>query len=495
MASLLAEARSRAKSSTPIAGRIRPGTKVPTKASQNNPRVMAMYQEVLAGRTTFKDAEKTLEKELNIRFPFTPKNPQDFRISPLDIEGGQLVVDRFMELYGTDEVVNGVQVRKLYRFPVVFPDVPGGVEGFFKSEFAVPVGQFRYHSVYSDEGVRNCLYLKPVNPDDHKQAKRKKWLRREPTVRGVCNPANCEEFASGACRFRGDLQFYVPGISGVAPFSMPTGSQYAAEDIYLRLEEIYNQCRGQIPRFDAYGNPVFFITKALKSRSYFDENGVEKHGKQWVPVLETSIDMTKVYQIADQRRQVVSLPSAAPNVALPAAWLPNGIQTQSEYVPMAVGHQDESSTELKAEQSNVVSEPVQNSAPNNSAMSVDDALEAIGVLADQLNIEDDLASYMDCKYGSDWTEGETPLKVCSDLQLMYERLGQALPTYIKLLLGIYGSEVNPELAIKYLRMMLGNLRTEETLLKAQKIFNELIDQGVSIAVQHMQQQLEKDTST
>jgi hypothetical protein len=487
MASLLAEARKRVNQSTPIAGRIRPGTKVPTKASLGNPDVMALYEAVLRGDKSFKEAERTLE-DRGIKFPFVPKNPRDFRLSPVEIDGGRLVVDRFMELYGTDENINGVIQRKLYRFPVVFPDVPGGVEGFFKSEFAVPAGPIRFHSVYSEEGVRNCIYLKPVDREEQQQAKRKKWLRREPTIRGECHPETCAEFASGACRFRGDLQFYVPGISGVAPFSMPTGSQYAAEDIFLRLEEIYTQCRGQLPRFDRQGNPVFFITKALKQRTYFDQNGIERRGLQWVPVLETSIDMSKVYLLAEKQRLQLASPTPAPaNANLPAAWVSSAHAQQSGVVVCEPGATGASAggKMVEADARILASKP----------RGVEDALGWIESLGERLNIEDDLLTLVESKWGANWLEREAPLAIRQELEEMLAKLGESFPAYIRLLAVIYQNGVSPDLAMRYLRSLVGSFKQPGSVGRALQSFQNLLKQGREFAEAYMQSEVEKWAKT
>jgi hypothetical protein len=455
---------------------------------------MALYQKVMDGEKTFKEAEAILLDE-GIRYPFVPKNPRDFRLSAPDIEGGQLVVNRIMELYGTDETVGEKVVRKLYRFPVVFPDAPGGVEGFFKSEFSVPVGALRYHSVYSDAGERSCIYLKPVNADEQKQAKRKKWLRREPTIRGKCDPSVCPEFASGACRFRGDLQFFIPGVTGVVPFSMPTGSQYAAEDIFLRLEDIHEKCRGQIPRFDPHGNPVFYITKALKQRTYFDEHGVEKRGLQWVPVLESSIDMSKLMQIEEQRRMQLAAPQAAPtNVALPSGWLPAPASEHDEWSgPLAFPMPRREPVFVQQEAASSPREPEKEIGLPNSVDTggVEAALDWIEALGDQLGIADDLVSFMERKYGETWFEGDKPVTIRAELMQMQEKVGEGLRTYIQLLLSIYANGVPPDVALKYLRMKVGSMKNPETVARARKTLDDLLDQGVAVAVTHMRQEVEK----
>ncbi len=500
MASLLSEARKRVSQRTPIAGRIRPGTKLPTKASQENPAVMALYGEVLAGKRSFKEVEAILAGK-GIRHPFFPKNPRDFRLSAPDIEGGQIVVERFMQLYGEDEVVDGRKVRKLYRFPVVFPDVPGGIEGFFKSEFAVPVGQLRYHSVYSEAGVRNCVYLKPVNASDQQQARRKKWQRREPTIRGECEPSICAEFASGACKFRGDLHFYVPGITGAAPFSMPTGSQYAAEDIFLRLEEIYVQCRGQIPRFDNQGNPVFFISKALKTRTYFDENGVEKRGEQWVPVLETNIDMSKLYQAAEQRRMLLAAPQSAPSaVSLPGAWLPSPVDEQGEFsgaLPIVIPSDSRdvvTHEERRSDQPQRGFHAAEEPAVAHAAAAVDaveEALNWIEQVGEKHGIADDLEAFLERKYGEQWFEGELPLTVRAELQEMQAKVGDGFKSYLRLLLSMYTNGIAPDLALRYLRMKVGSLKHPGVVDRARKLFDELVSQGATVAAAHMKQEIDK----
>src|SRR6218665_174340 len=219
----------------------------------------------------------------------------------------------------------GVRVGepRLYGFRVVFADIHrGGIDAALGSGLAVRGGgaqTIHYQSRYGDDGVRRCVYLPPVVPS--KDAIRKQFSRREFVVRGVCDTDLCPQFASGECRFAGTLRFYIPGMPGAGLYCLETGSTQAASEIYLRLSSLLDEC-GYLPNFIPDGRPVFWLTKALKNRVYYDEEGNQKKGEQWVPVLETEIDLTKVKMLREHKRMLLAAPSAQPAASgLPAAWV------------------------------------------------------------------------------------------------------------------------------------------------------------------------------
>lgn len=193
MASILRDSANQraAQSRLPVSGKIRPGTKTISKNAAQNPLALALFNKAKQGLISFKDAEKEISDKLNIKFPFYPTNTQHFNVYPHDVEGGKNTVDLILGKYG--EMRDGDTEQKLYSFPVVFPDLPNGIEGIFPSEYRVDAGAVKYHSAYGDDGVRRCLYLKAV--DAKEQATCKKWLRRTESVRGECNPSSCSEFS------------------------------------------------------------------------------------------------------------------------------------------------------------------------------------------------------------------------------------------------------------------------------------------------------------
>jgi len=60
-------------------------------------------------------------------------------------------------------------------------------------------------------------------------------------------------------------------------------------------------------------SPVFYITKVLEQRTYFDEHGKKQTGHQWVPKLQADIDIGQLLQSG--RTHALPAPST------PVAWL------------------------------------------------------------------------------------------------------------------------------------------------------------------------------
>lgn len=311
------KARSNSSRSLPVSGHIRSGTQVLIKSAENVSKAKELYQKAASGVISFKDAEKLiLEMNNGLKKVFTPKNTRHFNVYAHETEGGQVSVNNIMARHG--EMLDGDTVPRLYRFPMVFPPTPAGVEGFFKSEYSMAVGAVKYRSEYGDDGIRRCVYLKPV--DLQEQAKRKKFLRRDPTIRKDCDPASCAEFGAGACKFRGRIHFYIPDVIGSGTFVFETGSVNACEDIFLRLEELQRSVGGILPNFDPQGNPVFFLTKEQKKVSYID-NGVEKSSLQWVPVLQTSLIKSNILLLEEKKRLQLAAPAPVPSTgSIPVGW-------------------------------------------------------------------------------------------------------------------------------------------------------------------------------
>ena len=136
----------------PVSGKIRPGSKELTAANAKDPFMSEMFMKAKRGLMSFKEAEKVILDRTGNRNPFKPVNTPWFNVHPSDVEGGQNTVDQIMSMYA--EVREGDPEPRLYRIPVMFPDLPNGVDGFFPSEYRVDVGSVKYHSAYSDDGVK-----------------------------------------------------------------------------------------------------------------------------------------------------------------------------------------------------------------------------------------------------------------------------------------------------------------------------------------------------
>lgn len=273
-----------------LGGKIRSGIKVLTNAAQKNPRAVSIYAEGVASRQKFSEIEKRIKDATGLSNPMYPRNTQYFSVAASDFgmpEIAQLIIDKFGEMRGEDDR------KQLYRFPVVFhSDDLGEV---YPNQFKRHGHEPHYESHYGEDGIRYCRYLPNVTEEQKTEIRvrrLKKVPRREKVIRGTCEPGDCNEFGQGQCKFRGRLLFYVPGIPSTGLLGMETSSEYAAEGIWSDLERIRNAL-GTIPRTNPAnpGAPIFWITKSLEPRTYFDERGDKQNGFQWVPKLQADIDI------------------------------------------------------------------------------------------------------------------------------------------------------------------------------------------------------------
>ena len=528
------KARSTTSRSLPVSGHIRSGTQVLIKSCEGKNRAQELYKKAASGSISFKDAEKLIiDANDGLRKAFTPRNTRHFNVYAHETEGGQVSVDNIMDRHS--EVVDGDDVPRLYRIPVVFPPTPDGVEGFFKSEYSVAVGPVKYRSDYGDDGIRRCVYLKPVDPAA--QAGRKKFLRREPSIRKDCEPGSCAEFGAGACKFRGRIHFYIPHVIGSGTFVFETGSVNASEDIFLRLEELQKSVGGVLPNFDPNGNPVFFLTKERKKVTYIEE-GVEKSSLQWVPVLQTSLIKSRILYIEEKKRSLLAAPAPVPSANIPANWAGASFGQQLDAPPRQPSHiaqsQETAYGEYVASEDDdgygsskvedvVVSEkrhadldkprqsvrsddapvvkvnatpptPTGNPAVEALVAAVNTpeaALHALLDLSDQYQVP--IAEYADAKFGPDWDSGETVMSLHKDIAEMFESLGsiESVRMYMPLLTLLNENKIPvKELAFPYFRVFFGGFKKAH-VAEAIKHTKELLKSGVDVTLAHMSSKLKK----
>ena len=295
------------------AGKIRPGIKVLTSAAQKNPKALKIYKEGVAKRLKFSEIEKQIKDATNMeKSPMFPRNTQYFSVAASDF-GMPEIADMIVDRYG--EVREGDPEKRLYRFPVVFHS--DDLNDVYPNQFKRHGGDPNYESHYGQDGVRYCRYLPEITPEqlaENKARRIKKMPRREKIIRGKCEPGICHEFQQGQCKFRGRLMFYIPKIPTTGLMVMETSSEYAAEGIWTDLQRILDAL-GTIPRMNPYkpDAPVFYITKVLERRTYFDEAGNKHTGNQWVPKLQADIDIGQILQTG----RTIALPAAS----TPVAWL------------------------------------------------------------------------------------------------------------------------------------------------------------------------------
>lgn len=454
-----------------VSGKIRAGFKVPTKATLENLKAVEILRKVQEGKMSFQQAANEIKQKTNISNPFYPRNTPHFHAHPWDMESGKIASDKLMELYG--EKRGDDQEPRLYRFPVVFPDVGrNGIDTILGSGLAVRgPGMIAYRSQYSEDGARNCVYLPPVVPNA--DTKRKQFARRQFVIRGVCDTEQCAEYATGACRFAGTLRFYIPGMSGAGVFSLETGSTQAASEIYLRLASILQEC-GRLPNFTPDGSPVFYITKAKKPRVHYDEHGVKKQGDQWVVVLETEIDMTKARQQQEQRL-LLAAPKPSQEVPLPASWM----QTDDDGYEDAGGRVYGSAPAFTLENEPEIATP--------KPLSDIDRLNAG---ADAYGIRRKVEDWATMRYGEGWDASDKVNQVCDSFFAIESKFSVNTAQYLDLqvLLQTQGIPYQ-DVALPYIKKKFGGFGTGETLHQMLIHIEELLEQGADSAISVMKNEI------
>lgn len=482
MKSFLAEvvAKNNVAAGFSVSGKIRAGFKVMTKRASENAQAVAIYKKVQEGKISFQQAATEIKQKVGIDNPFYPRNTAYFHAHPWDMESGKIASDKLLELYG--EKREGDTEPRLYRFPVVFPDVGrNGIDTILGSGLAVRgnTGITNYRSQYAEDGTRNCVYLPPVVPNA--DAKRKQFARREFIIRGVCKTEECTEFAIGACRFAGTLRFYIPGMSGGGVFSLETGSTLAASEIYLRLASILQEC-GRLPNFAPDGSPVFFITKAKKPRVYYDENGVQKKGDQWVVALEMDIDLAKVR--LQQERKQLSLAASAPakqGVAIPSSWRQSDSDGSYGYGEEVYEAQSPAFL-LDAPEVGEVMEQAQ------TVMSDIDRLhERVDVYGIRRRVDEWAA----LRHGQDWMQSPEKIKLVCDSFLQIEsKFGAHSAQYLDLQIQLLNNGISyQDVTLPYIKKKFGGLGIGENLHIILSHIDELLEKGVDSAISVMKSEV------
>jgi hypothetical protein len=381
-----------------LGGKIRAGIKVLTKAAQNNPKAVSIYNEGVEKRQKFTDIEKRIKDATGLPNPMFPRNTPFFNVAASDF-GMPEIAALIVDTYG--EIRKHSDKKQLYRFPVVFHS--DDLNEVYPNQFKRHGFEPHYESHYGEDGERYCRFLPTVSDEQVAQMRAsrvKKVPRREKVVRGVCDPGSCHEFGQGQCKFRGRLLFYVPGIPTTGMLGMETSSEYAAEGIWSDLERI-RDALGTIPRCNPNkpGAPIFWITKSLEPRTYFDEHGKKQSGFQWVPKLQADIDIGALLSSGN----VMALPSAQ----TPVAWL-----SQPKGMPEAVLLPVAEATPAQQEELGTQ----QQSAPD-----VNDQLES---LVEAMGLDSELVGqYFDIKIAQSWENDTAHVETAIKMLEPLKRLG------------------------------------------------------------------------
>lgn len=409
-------------------GKIRCGTKVLTRAAQENATAVQIYQDGIAQQRRASMIEKDIVAKTNIRNPMYPVNTQAFHLSVDDFVM-PVLPKAILELYGED--VNGK--RELRQFPVFFHS--NELFDFFPHRFESHKGEERYHSAFNERGERVCECLPGLDAKqviEQRKAGVKRLPPREWVVRGLCEPRVCKQFQSGLCQFRGQLKFYIPGVVGLGIVEMETSSEYAAENIWSTLDQIRSTL-GHIPTFNPKepGKPVFWITKVQEERTYFDGGGEKKTGLQWVPRIVPAIDIASMLQIGRNPVEHVA----------PVAWLAQAPADQVDAEATRVQEADVIDADQvpskggRATQLRAALEEVFRSGGCNKAFAL---------------------RYLDHKYGFGWDKKEDLLAKAVEGITQLTRYGENADVYLESRLLAVDFRIPPELFARYASGGFGN---------------------------------------
>ena len=467
-----------------IAGKIRAGMKLPTKQTLASPEAMRIVNRTKNGEISYQQAATEIQKRCGIDKPFYPRNTPFYSAHPWDLESGQVAADKLLSLYG--EMREGDTKPRLYRFPVVFPDIhKGGIDLALGSGLAVRGGGPRtihYQSRYGDDGVRRCVYLPPVVKTQ--DTSRKQHPRRDFVVRGLCEPDICPQYAANECRFAGTLRFYIPGMPGAGLFSLETSSTLAASEIYLRLSSLLQEC-GTLPNFTPDGRPVFWLTKAQKQRNYFDNEANPQRGLQWVPILETEIDLTKVRMLQEQKRALIAAPSAAPvSAGVPAAWAMQAPEDEEE---------DHGGSFAPVDEDGVIGdgaapflEGYEPPAQEVIAPQKHDALTDLFAKAEGMGIVEKVREWGALRFGDDW-QTEKATAALESLAAIESRFGTHAGIFLDLQIRLISHGISfQEVAMPYFKAKFGGIGMGANLVSIVAHVDELLEQGPSVARSHME---------
>ncbi|GJI98146.1 hypothetical protein RugamoR57_48640 [Duganella caerulea] len=284
----------------PTAGKIRAGIKVLTRRAQDNAHARDIYQRGIEEGRGFDDIERALAQALpELQHPLVPKNVPYFTVRGTDFPNPE-TARQILDLYGEDR---GDGVRRLYRFPVVFPaDVWQAVMPH--DLVCWGAGEKKFWSEYAPDGrTRLCKCYAPV-PQDRTSRKpirifggRRTQLRAENS--GMCDPELCPEYQARKCNLSGRFIFYVPGIRSCDAFELPTNSLYSMTRAIEKFEALAFLRGGRISGFLDANRTPFYISKVEREVPHIDEQGRSVRTKVWLIEMEAPIDVAALLNVGD----------------------------------------------------------------------------------------------------------------------------------------------------------------------------------------------------
>ena len=277
----------------PTGGKIRAGIKVLTAKAATHPDARAIYERGMAEGDSFAQIEQVLAAALpQLKAPLIPKNVSWFTVRGQDFSNPE-IARQILEAYGEDRDDG---VKRLYRFPVVFPSDFWQV--VMPHELAAwGAAEKRYWSEYSPDGrVRYCKQHASVPFDDTGKRVIRLFGGRKTMLReqngGLCDPESCPEYQRRQCNLTGRFLFFIPGIRSISAFELHTNSFYAMNMAIQKFETISFLRGGRISGFLDSQRTPFYLTKKLMEVARIDEQGRAVRVPQWIIDLEAPVDVT-----------------------------------------------------------------------------------------------------------------------------------------------------------------------------------------------------------
>ena len=295
------------------AGKIRAGIKVLTKNAANNSKAKDIYERGVQANRPFEDIEREITQAVpELKLPLVPKNVPYFTVRPDDFPNPALAA-HILGAYGEDR---GDGVKRLYRFPVVFP--ADRWQTVMPHELvAWGANDKRYWSEYSTDGrVRQCMSFAPVPRDQTGKRAIRLFGGRKTTARaengGVCDPERCPEYQNRQCNLSGRFIFFVPGIPSIDAFELHTNSFYAMNAAIQKFQTIAFMRGGRISGFLDDRRTPFYLTKKLSEVTRIDEDGRALRVAQWIIELEAPVDVSALLRNSeDEETTIVNANRAA----------------------------------------------------------------------------------------------------------------------------------------------------------------------------------------
>jgi hypothetical protein len=380
----------------PIGGKIRPGIKVLTQAAERNGQARQIYEAGLNAGKSFEEIEAEITRSVpELHYPLVPKNVSYFSARRADFampEVADVILDKFGE-------VRGDGVRRLYRFPVVFPAdawqaiMPHALMCYGANEL-------KYWSAYSPDGCeRHCMTFArvPVEAGGKRPIRifggRKHVMRAEND--GRCDPEACLEYQSKQCNLTGRFIFMIPGIPSLNAMELATSSFYSMNAARQTLETVAFLRGGRISGF-LDGKTSFWITKKLHEVAMIDEEGQPRRVPQWLIELEAPVDPTRLLRVErDEARIAEGERAVALLAGAPKAIIDDAGAAAAGPTPQIEEHEGDAEPE---------------DLPGESRTD-DDPLGALYALVAELQIpRDKFERYAKKKYGAGWTRNANGIK-------------------------------------------------------------------------------------